>query len=58
VYGIRQTHPVCGRAEAHVLLRTPAVPLTRGNREPALPADRQRLLGVIADREDGPGLLT
>ncbi len=35
VHGVRQTHPVRGRAEAHVLLHTPTVPLTRSDREPA-----------------------
>src|SRR4029077_9140099 len=35
VHGVRQTHPVRGRAEAHVLLHTPTVPLTRRDREPA-----------------------
>ena len=30
----RQPHPVRGRAEAHVLLHTPTVPLTGGDREP------------------------
>ena len=35
MHGVRQTHPVRGRAEAHVLLHTPTVPLTRGDREPA-----------------------
>ena len=35
VHGVRQAHAVRGRAEAHMLLHTPTVPLTRGDREPA-----------------------
>jgi hypothetical protein len=35
LHGVRQTHAVRGRAEAYVLLHTPAVPLTRRDRETA-----------------------
>ena len=47
MHGVRQTHPVRGRAEAHVLLHTPTVPLTRGDREPAEQGTR------IADAASG-----